>query len=108
MGAAATLVAAADKPDMTDAIVSIDGWTDHALGSLESVNAPTLLIAGQKNTDIVMMNESAFQRLTSLKRLELVGGVADVLTNHDALDKAAHLTADWLQRFLRLDAHERE
>jgi len=108
MGAAATLVAAADQPEMTQAIVSIDGWTDHALGSLESVQVPTLLIAGQKNTDIVMMNESAFQRLRSLKRLELVGGVADVLTDHDALDKAARLTADWFQRFLRLDAHEPE
>jgi hypothetical protein len=106
MGTAATLTAAAERPDMTHAIVSIDGWTDRAMNTLEHVRAPTLLIAGRKNSDIVMMNESAFQRLQSLKRLELIDDVANVLTNSGALDMATRLTAIWFQRFLRHDVPE--
>ena len=102
LGATAAFAAAADRPEIPQAIISIDGWTEHLSGTLENVRAPTLLIAGRNNTDIVALNESALARLRSLKHLELIGGVTNILENHDALDAAARLTADWLQRFLRL------
>lgn len=102
IGGAAALAAAANRPHPLHAVVLVDGRTDHTAGSLDAVRAPTLLVAARDNTDIVAMNERAFQRLRCLKHLELIDGVSSVLDEQHALDEAARLTSEWFERFLHL------
>lgn len=99
VGAAAALVAAAERPLTPHAVVLIDGRTDRAAVALDAVTAPTLLIVGRDDTDIVAMNERTFQRLQCLKRIELIDGAATVLESAHAVDDAGRLAAEWLEHF---------
>ncbi|ABS27494.1 hypothetical protein Anae109_3309 [Anaeromyxobacter sp. Fw109-5] len=73
-GAAATLVAGAERPAEVAAIVSRGGRPDLAGGALEKVVAPTLLIVGGEDHRVLDLNEQAFLRLRCTKRLEIVPG----------------------------------
>jgi dienelactone hydrolase len=101
LGASAALVAAASQPEAAHAVVLIDARTDLITGSLDAIHAPTLLIAGRDNTDIVAMSERVLTRLQCLKHLELLDGVSSVLEQQHSLDEAARLTSEWFDRFFR-------
>ena len=71
-GAAAALIAAADRPADVGAIVSRGGRPDLAGRALLHVQAPTLLIVGGDDEPVVEMNRSAMRALPALARLEIV------------------------------------
>jgi putative phosphoribosyl transferase len=100
LGAAAVLAAAASRPHAMYAVVLVDGRPDAVTGPVDGIHAPTLLIAGRDNTEIVAMNEHVLTRLRCQKRLELLDGVSNVLEQQHSLDDAARLTAEWFGRFL--------
>jgi putative phosphoribosyl transferase len=58
-GAGAALVAAAQRPTMVRAVVSRGGRPDLAGDSLPSVQAPTLLIVGERDTEVLSLNRHA-------------------------------------------------
>jgi putative phosphoribosyl transferase len=71
-GAAAALVAAAERPKLVAAVVSRGGRPDLAGPALERVTAPTLLIVGGADTQILALNRQAAGRLCAPHRMKVV------------------------------------
>lgn len=99
-GAAATLVAAANRPDVVRAVVSRGGRPDLAIPVLGTVRAPTLLIVGSADTEVISLNQRAFRELKSPKELVLVDGATHLFEEPGAMHQVATLAADWFERWL--------
>jgi putative phosphoribosyl transferase len=99
-GAAAALVAAAERPESVHAVVSRGGRPDLAAPVLERVRAPTLLIVGGLDTPVIGMNEEALAGLESDKEMEIVPGATHLFPEPGALAAVSDLTADWFRRHL--------
>lgn len=94
-GAAAALQAAAVRPGRITAVVSRGGRADLASAFLPQVQAPTLLIVGGADHEVLQLNRSAMRALQCEKRLEIVPGATHLFEEPGALDAVAHLAADW-------------
>ena len=99
-GAAAALAAAAVRPDAVRAIVSRGGRPDLAGAALTHVQAPTLLIVGEHDDQVVQLNRQALAQLRCEKRLVIVPGATHLFEEPGALDEVARLARDWFQRHL--------
>jgi dienelactone hydrolase len=99
-GAAAALVAAAERADVVRAVVSRGGRPDLAGPYLSRVRAPTLLIVGQQDDVVVELNRAALQHLRGEKRLEIVPGATHLFEEPGTLEAAARLARDWFERYL--------
>ncbi len=93
-GAAAALIAAADDPDIA-AIVSRGGRPDLAGDALDRVRAPTLLIVGGEDYDVIRLNQQAFARLRCEKDLQIVAGATHLFEEPGTLDEVVRLAGDW-------------
>jgi len=101
-GAAAALVAAAQRRGDVFAVVSRGGRPDLAGASLPLVKASTLLIVGGEHTPVIEMNEDAFRQLRmEEKKLEIVPGATHLFEEPGTLEKVASLARDWFKRELR-------
>ena len=98
-GAAAALVAAAEEPDVA-AVVSRGGRPDLAGPALGRVHAPTLLIVGGDDTEVLTLNRRALAALSCEKRLSIVPGATHLFEEPGALEEAARLAAEWCARHL--------
>ena len=94
-GAAAALIAAARRPDIVRAVVSRGGRPDLAADTLPSVHAPTLLIVGSLDTQVIQMNQEAAARLTCEKQIEIVPGATHLFEEPGTLERVAELASDW-------------
>jgi putative phosphoribosyl transferase len=101
-GAAAALVAAAERPVRIEAVVSRGGRPDLAGSALSSVTAPTLLVVGGSDTLVLELNRRALQTLSTEKRLEIVPGASHLFEEPGALDRVAELATDWFTEHLGL------
>ena len=99
-GAAAALVAAAQFPDAICAVVSRGGRPDLAESSLSNVQAPTLLIVGEKDAAVIEMNQQALAQLPGEKKLEIVPGASHLFEEPGALEEVAKLVQQWFERYL--------
>lgn len=99
-GAAAALIAAAERPASVGATVSRGGRPDLATDALDHVQAPTLLIVGGDDTDVLALNRAAYRRLNCKKRLEVVPRSGHLFEEPGALDAVASLAADWFENHL--------
>jgi dienelactone hydrolase len=99
-GAAAALIAAAERPARVAAVVSRGGRPDLAAEILPRVHAPTLLIVGGLDHAVIGMNQQALARLRCEKRLEIVPGATHLFEEAGTLDAVAKLALDWFQRHL--------
>jgi dienelactone hydrolase len=95
-GAAAALVAAAARPDAVEAVVSRGGRPDLAGSALPVVRAPTLLIVGSRDSDVLDLNREAAARMRATVRLAIVPGATHLFEEPGALDQVADLAARWL------------
>jgi putative phosphoribosyl transferase len=102
-GAAAALVAAAERPDEVAAIVSRGGRPDLAGPLLPQVRAPTLLIVGGNDVQVIELNRAAFARLRCEKQLVIVPGATHLFEEPGALDEVARLAREWFERHLSRD-----
>jgi putative phosphoribosyl transferase len=100
-GAAAALVAAAGRPQRVAVVVSRGGRPDLAGPALERVLAPTLLIVGGADTQVLALNRRAAARLAGEHRLEVVPGAGHLFEEPGALDQVARLAAAWFVTHLR-------
>jgi putative phosphoribosyl transferase len=100
-GAAAALVAAARSVDRVRAGVSRGGRPDLAGGSLGDVRAPTLLIVGARDEDVLELNRTALRELRGEVRLETVEGATHLFPEEGALEYVARLAGDWFTTHLR-------
>ncbi|MBX5492201.1 MAG: dienelactone hydrolase family protein [Chloroflexi bacterium] len=94
-GGGAALVAAAQRPERVDAVVSRGGRPDLAGPALEQVRAPTLLIVGGHDFPVLEMNRAALAQLRCEKRLEIVPGATHLFEEPGALEQVARLARDW-------------
>ena len=99
-GAAAALIAAAERGDIVRAVVSRGGRPDLAGDALPRVRAPTLLIVGGRDEVVIELNQAAFQQLRADKRLEIVPGATHLFEEPGALEEVARLARDWFLRYL--------
>lgn len=94
-GAAAALVAAAERPDVIGAVVSRGGRPDLAAPVLDRVKAPTLLIVGGDDFPVIDMNRQALARLRTEKKLVIIPGATHLFEEPGTLEKVAELAAGW-------------
>jgi putative phosphoribosyl transferase len=99
-GAAAALIAAAERPTAVAAVVSRGGRPDLAGSSLPRVQAPTLLIVGGEDGPVISMNRGAGAKLGCEHRIEIVPGATHLFEEPGKLEEVARLARDWFVRYL--------
>jgi putative phosphoribosyl transferase len=99
-GAAAALVAAASRPESVSAVVSRGGRPDMVVKILDRVRAPTLLIVGGEDLDVIALNERAFRRLRGPREMVLVDRASHLFEEPGAIDEVSRLAAAWFERYL--------
>jgi putative phosphoribosyl transferase len=99
-GAAAALVAAAERPMVVGAVVSRGGRPDLAGSYLTAVQAPTLLLVGSKDTQVIELNRRAFSLLRCEKQIEIIPGASHLFEEPGTLEKVAQLASQWFTRYL--------
>lgn len=100
-GAAAALVAAAERADVVAAVVSRGGRTDLAGPALARVKAPTLQIVGAQDSVVFGLNCQSTRALRCEQRLELVAGATHLFEEPGTLEEVARLAGDWFERYLQ-------
>ena len=101
-GAAAALVAAAERPNDVGAVVSRGGRPDLAIPFLARVKAPTLLIVGSLDSPVIDMNREALEHLQVEKRLDIIPGATHLFEEPGTLEQVAGLSRRWFQTHLGL------
>jgi putative phosphoribosyl transferase len=100
-GAAAALIAAAKLPDDVRAVVSRGGRPDLAANYLDRVKAPTLLLVGGDDTDVIVLNQQALGMVAAEKKLIIIPGATHLFEEPGKLDEVAQFSVDWFKRYLR-------
>jgi dienelactone hydrolase len=100
-GAAAALIAAATRPEVTRAVISRGGRPDLAGDALSRVLAPTLLMVGSEDVPVLELNRGAMRRMRAPVQLKLVEGATHLFEEEGALEQVAALAADWCDQHLR-------
>ena len=100
-GAAAALVAEGDHPHSVAAIVSRGGRPDLAGEALARVTAPTLLIVGGADSEVLELNREALARLQGSKKLVVVPGATHLFEEPGTLEQVARLASEWFTTHLR-------
>jgi putative phosphoribosyl transferase len=104
-GSAAALIAAAKRPNVVHAVVSRGGRPDLAEAALGSVRAPTLLIVGGQDPQVLQLNMSALSQLRCVKRLEVVPRATHLFAETGTLEQVARLARDWFSHHLSSPAY---
>lgn len=99
-GAAAALYVAAKERLTVQAVVSRGGRPDLSSPVLDEVHAPTLLIVGGDDTQVLALNRHAYDLLKSEKELSVVHGATHLFEESGALEHVADLALQWFKRFL--------
>jgi putative phosphoribosyl transferase len=94
-GAAAALIAAAELPDETGAVVSRGGRPDLAGAALPKVKAPTLLIVGGEDHVVIELNEQARTQMKCDCKIDIVPGATHLFEEPGTLEQVAKLASDW-------------
>jgi dienelactone hydrolase len=99
-GAAAALIAAAERPHAVRAVVSRGGRPDLAGYALPLVQAPTLLIVGGNDVPVIELNRAAMRRMRAQVQLEIVPGATHLFEEPGALESVSRLAVAWCRRYL--------
>ena len=103
-GGAAALRAAAALGSTIGAVVSRGGRPDLAGEALSFVKAATLLIVGERDEEVLRLNEQAYAKLQCPKSLSVVPRATHLFEEPGALEEVARLAAGWFQKHLRNQA----
>lgn len=103
-GAAAALIAAADRPERIKAVVSRGGRPDLAGAALARVKAPTLLIVGGRDEPVIELNRQAMRQMRAPVTLEIVPGATHLFEEPGALERVCELAARWFEEHLGTSA----
>lgn len=100
-GAAAALIAAAERPELVHAVVSRGGRPDLANHWLPRVHAPTLLIVGGADRDVLEMNRAAKREMHAVVELRVVRGATHLFEEKGTLEEVERLAGEWFERYLK-------
>ena len=100
-GAAAALIAAAERPDAVRAVVCRGGRPDLADEALPKVTAPTLLIVGEHDEPVIELNEEAKAAMVQAPvELKIVPGATHLFEEPGTLEKVVDLAIAWCEAHL--------
>lgn len=100
-GAASALGAAAYFGPMIKAVVSRGGRPDLAFNVLPSVTAPTLFIVGGRDSEVIDLNQFAYENLSCIRQFEIVDGATHLFEEPGAMEQVADLAVSWFERYLK-------
>jgi dienelactone hydrolase len=100
-GAAAALIAAAKLPNDIAAVVSRGGRPDLAAGYLRQVMAPTLLLVGGLDTEVIELNRRAMAQMTAEKKLVIIPGATHLFEEPGKLEQVAKASTTWFLSYLK-------
>jgi putative phosphoribosyl transferase len=107
-GAAAALIAGAERANTISAIVSRGGRPDLA-GSqaLKNVKAPTLFIVGEKDAKVIDLNKDALKQLQGVekKKLVVIPGATHLFEEPGTLEEVARIARGWFQCYFLIKKH---
>jgi dienelactone hydrolase len=103
-GAAAALVAAAERPERVLTVVSRGGRPDLAGDALDAVRVPVLLIVGEQDHEVLRLNQEAARRLHTPNSLSVVSGATHLFEEPGALDQVADTARQWCDERLKANA----
>lgn len=103
-GAAAALRAAVEREQAIRAVVSRGGRPDLAESTLDQVRAPTLLIVGGDDTEVIKLNRRAQEHIRAACQLEIIPGATHLFPEPGALGNVADLAAHWFLEYFRSSA----
>ena len=106
-GAAAALITAADRPELIGAVISRGGRPDLAGDALARVRAPTLLIVGGADHQVLELNRAAAARLATVHDIAVIPGATHLFPERGALEQVVERTAHWLDSRLRQGSRPR-
>jgi putative phosphoribosyl transferase len=106
-GGAAALCAAADRPDVVGAVVSRGGRPDLAGEALDRVRAPTLLIVGGTDRQVLRLNEDVAEAMSGPHQLRVVPGASHLFGEAGALEQVATWASTWFAEHLAHDSEAR-
>lgn len=98
-GAAAALRASTARPEVR-AIVSRGGRPDLAWDYLAQVSAPTMLVVGGLDYEVIELNRRALNLLKAEKGIVIVPGATHLFEEPGTLEEVAKVAADWFLKFL--------
>ena len=104
-GAAAALIAAAERRDLVRTVISRGGRPDLAGYALPKVQAPTLLIVGGNDEPIIELHRAAMRRMHAPVELEIVPGASHRFEEPGTLELVSQLELRWCTKHLRAPAH---
>jgi dienelactone hydrolase len=99
-GAAAALITAAQRPDVVGAVVSRGGRPDLAGDALPRVKAPTQLIVGGEDRQVIALNRQASALLHGEHRIDIVPGATHLFEEPGTLEDVARLACSWFAQHL--------
>jgi predicted phosphoribosyltransferase len=105
-GAAAALIAAAHRPELVRAVVARSGRADLAGSALPVVRAPTLLVVGADDPQVLELNREAINRMTVTTQLAEVPGATHLFEEPGAMEEVGQLAAEWLIDHYHPHVHE--
>lgn len=94
-GAAAALGTAAARPEVISSVVSRGGRPDLTGDALESVRAPTLLLVGGEDHQVIRFNETAAARMRPAPQLSIINGATHLFEEPGALEEVARRAVEW-------------
>lgn len=100
-GAAAALIASARMGHRVNAVVSRGGRPDLAGEYLKKVVAPTLLVVGERDTEVITLNKQAYEALLCEKKMVLVPDATHLFEEPDTLLEATKYAIDWFNAYLK-------
>jgi putative phosphoribosyl transferase len=105
-GAAAALIAAAEVPDHVQLVISRGGRPDLAGDALPRVQAPTLLIVGGRDLEVLDLNKAAAAQLRGPVEIAVVPGATHLFEERGALDRVVELAIDALRQHLGVSSNK--
>ena len=102
-GAAAALVAAANRSNVVEAVVSRGGRPDLAGTNLEFVKAPTLLVVGENDQTVIELNRTALMKLNKVKnkKIIIIPRATHLFEEPGTLEQVASIACNWFLNYLR-------
>ena len=104
-GAAAALIASTTSSRPIAAVVSRGGRPDLAGSILERVTAPTLLLVGGNDAEVLRLNRLALARIPGIKELEIIPGATHLFPEPGALTTVAQRAAEWFAHYFQWANH---
>lgn len=99
---AASAIRAAERIPGIKTVVSRGGRPDLAgAPALSRIKTPTLLIVGSLDHDVMKLNQSAFEKMNCVKKIEQVPGATHLFEEPGTMEKVCKLSIAWFEKHLQ-------